>query len=72
MKSHKSKCHQRYRNQVDDSTLLLSDYVIDSEDYYIILSFYQEIGIFKIFQENSGPLRIFLFVDIGLRIAMGY
>lgn len=36
----------------DGSTLLLSNYLIDSEDYYIILAFHQDTVIFKIFQKN--------------------
>lgn len=36
----------------DGSTLLLSDYLIDSEDYYIVLTFHQDTGIFKIFQNS--------------------
>lgn len=35
----------------DGSTLLLSDYLIDSEAYYIVLAFHQDTVIFKIFQE---------------------
>lgn len=45
----KSKSTHRHESQVDISTLLLSDYLIDSKVYYTALSFHQDTGFLKDF-----------------------
>lgn len=68
MNSRKSTCHHRHWNQVDGSTLLWSDYLIDSEDYCTVLGFAKRDEFLRFSRSTHGHLRIFLSVVVGLRI----
>lgn len=60
----KSESSQGHWSQIDDNTPLLSNYLIDSEGFCIVLIQYKDTEIFK---RTHGTLRIFLSMDIDLR-----